>query len=106
MYLTIADQIALKTHSGESAPGERLWSERELAERLSVSRPSIRETLIALEAKCALSTGRKLLLLTICFALVRPSAARVFCASSVHFVMDSMRQIPSTHLNKAFRPLG
>jgi len=49
LYRIIADQIALKIRSGEFAPGERLPSERELAERLGVSRPSIREALIALE---------------------------------------------------------
>jgi DNA-binding FadR family transcriptional regulator len=49
LYRIIADQIALKIRGGEFLPGERLPSERELAERLGVSRPSIREALIALE---------------------------------------------------------
>jgi DNA-binding FadR family transcriptional regulator len=49
LYRTIATQIATRIQAGEFVPGERLPSERELAERLGVSRPSIREALIALE---------------------------------------------------------
>ncbi len=49
LYRMIADQIAGKIGAGEFLPGERLPSERELAEQLQVSRPSIREALIALE---------------------------------------------------------
>lgn len=49
LYRTIANQIAMRIQVGEFVPGERLPSERELAERLGVSRPSIREALIALE---------------------------------------------------------
>ena len=49
LYRIIADQLALKIRNGEFVPGDRLPSERELAERRGVSRPSIREALIALE---------------------------------------------------------
>lgn len=49
LYRMIADQIAGKILAGEFLPGERLPSERELAEQLQVSRPSVREALIALE---------------------------------------------------------
>ena len=49
LYRIIADQIATRIRSGEFVEGDRLPSERELAERLGVSRPSIREALIALE---------------------------------------------------------
>lgn len=49
LYRMIADQIAGRIRSGHFQPGERLPSERELAEQLQVSRPSIREALIALE---------------------------------------------------------
>lgn len=45
----IANQIKAKIQSGEYRPGERLPSERELADMLTVSRPSVREALIALE---------------------------------------------------------
>lgn len=49
LYRMIANQIAGKIRAGEFRPGERLPSERELAEKLQVSRPSVREALIALE---------------------------------------------------------
>lgn len=49
LYRVIADQLAEKIRAGEFAPGDRLPSERELAERLRVSRSSVREALIALE---------------------------------------------------------
>lgn len=49
LYRLIADQIAQKIRNGEFAPGERLPSERELAEQLSVARSTLREALIALE---------------------------------------------------------
>lgn len=49
LYRLIANQIKAKVESGEYAPGARLPSERELAEALDVSRPSVREALIALE---------------------------------------------------------
>ena len=45
----IADQIKLKIQAGEYGPGARLPSERDLAEALRVSRPTVREALIALE---------------------------------------------------------
>ncbi|WP_051516871.1 FadR/GntR family transcriptional regulator [Herbaspirillum sp. RV1423] len=49
LYRMIADQIACRIRAEDFRPGERLPSERELAEQLQVSRPSIREALIALE---------------------------------------------------------
>jgi DNA-binding FadR family transcriptional regulator len=49
LYRLIADQIAAKISAGEFAPGARLPAERELADKLQVSRSSIREALIALE---------------------------------------------------------
>jgi len=49
LYRMIADQIASRIRAEDFRPGERLPSERELAEQLQVSRPSIREALIALE---------------------------------------------------------
>jgi DNA-binding FadR family transcriptional regulator len=49
LYRMIADQIAGRIRAGDFKVGERLPSERELVEQLEVSRPSIREALIALE---------------------------------------------------------
>lgn len=49
LYRMIANQIKEKISGGEYKAGARLPSERELAEMLEVSRPSVREALIALE---------------------------------------------------------
>src|SRR3954449_1658947 len=49
LYRQIADQLTGLITSGEFRRGERLPSERELATQLGVSRPSVREALIALE---------------------------------------------------------
>jgi DNA-binding FadR family transcriptional regulator len=49
LYLQIADQIRALIESGEVAHGARLPGERELSRQLKVSRPSLREALIALE---------------------------------------------------------
>jgi len=51
LYRMIADQIKAKIEGGSYGPGERLPSERDLAEALDVSRPSVREALIALEVE-------------------------------------------------------
>lgn len=49
LYRVIANQIQEKIRNGSYRTDERLPSERELAEMLGVSRPSVREALIALE---------------------------------------------------------
>ena len=51
LYRQIADQIAALIEKGEYGAGARLPPERDLAKQLGVSRPSVREALIALEVE-------------------------------------------------------
>ena len=50
IYEEIVDQLKTLMTKGNLKPGDRLPSERELSERLGVSRASVREALTALEA--------------------------------------------------------
>ena len=54
LYRQIADQIRTWIEEGEFTAGERLPPERHLAKQLGVSRPSLREALIALEIETLL----------------------------------------------------
>lgn len=49
LYRRLADSIAAEIGAGKYRLGERLPTERELAEQFGVSRPTLREALIALE---------------------------------------------------------
>ncbi len=49
LYVQIAEQIRGLIRSGEYERGRQLPSERELAQQLGVSRPTVREAIIALE---------------------------------------------------------
>jgi GntR family transcriptional repressor for pyruvate dehydrogenase complex len=55
---TIVEQIQDLILQGELQPGDRLPPERELAERLQVSRPSLREAIGVMEAKGMLQVRR------------------------------------------------
>ena len=59
LFWSIVDKIEALIDSGMYSPGSRLPPERELAETFSVSRPTVREAIIALEvrAKVEVKTG-------------------------------------------------
>jgi len=49
LYVKVAEQVSGLITDGHILPGNRLPSERVLAEKLNVSRPTVREAMIALE---------------------------------------------------------
>jgi DNA-binding FadR family transcriptional regulator len=49
LYQHVAEQVSALIRAGELAVGSRLPPERELAKRLGVSRPTVREAMVALE---------------------------------------------------------
>ena len=51
LYQRVADAITTAIAQGQYAVGSRLPAERDLAEEFSVSRPTIREAMIALEIR-------------------------------------------------------
>ncbi len=59
LYRTVLEKLQRLIEEGEYPPGGRLPPERELAKRFKVSRPTVREAIIALEAleKVEVKTG-------------------------------------------------
>ena len=56
LYLAVVEQLEQAIQSGVHPVGGRLPSERELAERLGVSRPVVREAIIVLESRGLVQT--------------------------------------------------
>ena len=49
LYQQVADQIASLIREGHWSAGDRLPSERDMSQQLGVSRPTVREAILALE---------------------------------------------------------
>lgn len=78
LYRQIAQQLRLLITAGEFGIGQRLPAERDLARQLGVSRPSVREALIALEVEAwvEVRTGSGVYVLDRSNALVANKANR------------------------------
>lgn len=78
LYRQIAEQLRALITAGEFAPATRLPAERDLARQLGVSRPSVREALIALEVEgwVEVRSGSGV------YALDRPNGARTATADT------------------------
>jgi DNA-binding FadR family transcriptional regulator len=72
LYEKVAEQIGLLIAAGEFRPGDRLPSERELAPKLGVSRPVLREALVTLEIAGAVEVRGG----AGCFVIGAPEATR------------------------------
>ena len=75
LYSQVVERISALIESGEFAVGTRLPPERELAQRFNVSRPTVREAVIALEAvgKISVRSGSGMYVASTA-SLVGPSA--------------------------------
>ena len=78
LYQQIAGQVRTLIGSGEFAVGSRMPAERDLARQLGVSRPSVREALIALEVEgwVEVRTGSGVYVLDRTAQVVKAGAAR------------------------------
>ena len=57
LYRQVVDGVLALIDSGDFPVGSRLPAEREMSERFGVSRPTIREAVIALEAMGRVAVG-------------------------------------------------
>jgi DNA-binding FadR family transcriptional regulator len=93
LYRQIAEQIRGLIRSGEYLPGARLPPERDLAKQLGVSRPSVREALIALEVEglveVRIGSG---------IYVQRAAAARADEPSSVHAAAGPFELLRARHV--------
>ena len=79
LYRNVMKKLERLIDGGECPPGGRLPPERELAERFEVSRPTVREAIIALEAlnRVEVKTGSGVYVLP-----PHPSPAASICLSA------------------------
>lgn len=87
LYRQIADQILALFDQGHIKAGDRLPSERALAEQLGVSRSSVREALIALEMEGRVEVGVGV---GIFVRASRPTSATVLAGSGDRPVADPL----------------
>lgn len=80
LSLAVVRQIELLILRGILKPGERLPSERDLAERMGVSRPSLREAVAELQARGLLTTraGSGIFVADVLSAAFSPALIRLF----------------------------
>jgi DNA-binding FadR family transcriptional regulator len=90
LYRRIAEQLRSLISTGEFAVGTRLPAERELAKQLGVSRPSVREALIALEVEHVIEvrTGSGIYVLK---SKVRPSSRKKISGATEWGPLELMR---------------
>ena len=115
LYQQIADQIRAFIDKGNYAPGARLPPERDLAQQLGVSRPSVREALIALEIEgsvevrmgagvyvCSVTQRKPLALATMgespielmqARAAIEGTVVQLACAKATPEALAALRQI-------------
>ena len=103
----VVRQIELLILRGILRPGERLPSERDLAERLGVSRPSLRESLAELQARGLLDTraGAGMFVADILGAAFSPALIRLISAhdEAVFDVIAFRRDLESLAAERAAR---
>jgi GntR family transcriptional repressor for pyruvate dehydrogenase complex len=104
LYQQIADRVRLLIQDGDYVPGARLPAERELAQQLGVSRPSLREALIALEIEGAIEIrmGSGIYVLS----LGKPAPAPLALGESPMELMEARATIESAIILQAAGAIG
>ncbi len=95
LYQHLADRIRGLIHEGAFPPGNRLPAERDLAQQLGVSRPSLREALIALEidGSVEIRSGSGIY---VCMPEERPESLTRSMGESPSELMDARAAIEGT----------
>ncbi|MCX7643798.1 MAG: FCD domain-containing protein [Rhodobacteraceae bacterium] len=107
LALSVVRQIELLILRGILRPGERLPSERELSDRLGVSRPSLREALAELQARGLVTSraGAGIFVAESLSAVFPPALARLFSAhdESLFDYIDFRRDMEGLAAERAAR---